>query len=297
MQTAICTQVSSSPLIDVCPADKLPLSGEARICEQCSQPFQITQFQKSQKYCKQCAHLRRRAQDAARKRDLRRNQDYRAKNYAYTKKWVRRNRERYREYQRQYQKQWMEANREQRKKYDREWRRNKRRNDPLFRAREIENAKRSCSKKPLTDNQKRFRELQEMHPDEKKVYTANRKLRYNRQWEKLHPDKKKAQRHRHYFRHKDKYFIKAHRRRALVRATTADESANVAILKLRSKRKFRCYWCGDIFGRKKLNIDHIIPLSREGLHSASNLCASCEACNKSKNDRMPNEYQHQLLLI
>ncbi len=54
-------------------------------------------------------------------------------------------------------------------------------------------------------------------------------------------------------------------------------------------RKFRgcCAYCGD---HTDLEPDHVIPLSRGGLNSVSNLLPSCSPCNSSKHDRLLEEW-------
>jgi len=51
---------------------------------------------------------------------------------------------------------------------------------------------------------------------------------------------------------------------------------------------YRCAYCG----RKmdKLTMDHVVPLSREGKHSANNVVPSCQHCNSVKNAKTPEEW-------
>ncbi len=46
----------------------------------------------------------------------------------------------------------------------------------------------------------------------------------------------------------------------------------------------RCYWCRRKM--KKPTRDHVIPLSKGGLHTASNIVAACLSCNCRKRDRI-----------
>jgi 5-methylcytosine-specific restriction endonuclease McrA len=54
---------------------------------------------------------------------------------------------------------------------------------------------------------------------------------------------------------------------------------------------YQCSYCGSI---KDLTIDHIIPLSRGGTHSFSNLTCACRTCNEQKGDRTPEEWGRPL---
>ena len=48
-----------------------------------------------------------------------------------------------------------------------------------------------------------------------------------------------------------------------------------------------CLYCG----QPSRHIDHIVPLSRGGLHSVGNLAASCEPCNLQKNNKTIMEWR------
>jgi 5-methylcytosine-specific restriction endonuclease McrA len=43
----------------------------------------------------------------------------------------------------------------------------------------------------------------------------------------------------------------------------------------------RCVYCGQ---RKKLTIDHVVPISKGGIHDVSNIVPACLSCNVKKND-------------
>ena len=46
-----------------------------------------------------------------------------------------------------------------------------------------------------------------------------------------------------------------------------------------------CVWCGVKFAKgMRLEIDHIVPLSKGGTNSESNLITSCRGCNSSRGD-------------
>ena len=52
-------------------------------------------------------------------------------------------------------------------------------------------------------------------------------------------------------------------------------------------QKFRCNMCGEKFGEAKpATIDHVIPLSKGGDLTSSNVQALCQSCNSSKNARI-----------
>ena len=47
----------------------------------------------------------------------------------------------------------------------------------------------------------------------------------------------------------------------------------------------RCAYCGK---KQKLTMDHVIPLSKGGSHSASNIVPACRSCNSRKGPRHPH---------
>jgi 5-methylcytosine-specific restriction endonuclease McrA len=56
-----------------------------------------------------------------------------------------------------------------------------------------------------------------------------------------------------------------------------------------------CQWCGIVISKPShRHVDHIIPLSRGGTHSAETLCIMCTRCNLSKHDMMPQEFMRKL---
>lgn len=49
-----------------------------------------------------------------------------------------------------------------------------------------------------------------------------------------------------------------------------------------------CTYCGSI---EKIEIDHIVPLSRGGTHEPENLAPACRACNRSKGAKLLSEWE------
>jgi 5-methylcytosine-specific restriction endonuclease McrA len=54
---------------------------------------------------------------------------------------------------------------------------------------------------------------------------------------------------------------------------------------------FECQYCGT---RKELTLDHIIPSSKGGLHTWSNLITACKRCNAKKGDYTPEQAEMPL---
>jgi len=53
--------------------------------------------------------------------------------------------------------------------------------------------------------------------------------------------------------------------------------------------KNTCQYCGGVFDRKDLNLDHVIPRDRGGPTTWENIVCSCIECNTHKANRTPSE--------
>lgn len=51
---------------------------------------------------------------------------------------------------------------------------------------------------------------------------------------------------------------------------------------IKKKYKYRCVYCGE---KKKLTMDHIIPVSKGGSFTKENILPSCQSCNSKKCDK------------
>jgi 5-methylcytosine-specific restriction endonuclease McrA len=60
---------------------------------------------------------------------------------------------------------------------------------------------------------------------------------------------------------------------------------------------FKCQYCGDEKKRPDLTVDHIIPKSRGGRSSWTNIATACKKCNWKKADRTPIEAGMKLLSV
>ncbi len=59
--------------------------------------------------------------------------------------------------------------------------------------------------------------------------------------------------------------------------------------------KNTCQYCGIIFDRKELNLDHVLPRDRGGQTTWENIVCSCIPCNTRKGNRLPHEAGVQLI--
>lgn len=66
------------------------------------------------------------------------------------------------------------------------------------------------------------------------------------------------------------------------------------IRRIKSNETVNCYWCRILFPSAEFHIDHIHPLSKGGLHSIENLCASCPKCNMAKHNKDLSDWNKHL---
>lgn len=100
----------------------------------------------------------------------------------------------------------------------------------------------------------------------------------NRKWRAAHPDHFKAL---------------LRNRRALKKGAEGSFTAE-DIEKAYALQKGRCWWCSKKI-KGKYDIDHRVPLSKGGSNNPSNLVISCPHCNRTKHDKMPDEFAGRLL--
>lgn len=54
-------------------------------------------------------------------------------------------------------------------------------------------------------------------------------------------------------------------------------------------RTVRCYLCSELIPLGHRHVDHIMPLSKGGMHRPSNLAIACASCNSRKGGKLPAE--------
>jgi len=55
-----------------------------------------------------------------------------------------------------------------------------------------------------------------------------------------------------------------------------------------------CYYCGRPAAPKDLTMDHIVPISRGGKTTKSNVVPACKECNNNKKQLLPMEWNQYL---
>lgn len=117
------------------------------------------------------------------------------------------------------------------------------------------------------------------HPDRNaRYYAANR-------------DRERERRARYHAANPEKRREWENKRRAVKRgAPIGDKEAIRHIYDIAANgSRVRCYLCGRFVPKGQRHVDHVIPLSKGGLHAASNLDIACASCNFKKSAKLPEE--------
>jgi len=132
---------------------------------------------------------------------------------------------------------------------------------------------------------------------DRKYYEENReeKLKHNREYYRKYyeENREKVRDGQRKYRKNNPEKIRAKRanRRALEhKVTVGDLTAIARVYDLATNgNRVRCYLCGKAIPKAQRHVDHIMPLSKGGLHTASNLAIACAKCNLSKGAKLPEE--------
>lgn len=62
-----------------------------------------------------------------------------------------------------------------------------------------------------------------------------------------------------------------------------------------ARDKSSCQYCGRVFPRSELNLDHVIPRSQGGTSTWENIVCSCHDCNRQKGGRTPGQARMRLV--
>jgi 5-methylcytosine-specific restriction endonuclease McrA len=203
----------------------------------------------------------------------------------YQKEYRQHNKEHIKEYMKEYRKkksnaikiqrrEWANRNREQRKKYMKEW--------------EIANAEhRSQYKAARSYEDKVWQD----------AYNATDKARRAREAYKVANRDKIRQANSIYEskpENKAKKRLRKHKRRSLEKSGKLSPNLIQTLL---SSQKRKCIYCGHKISVKHSHLDHIMPLSKGGKNSNSNIQLLCPSCNLKKASKHPIEFAQSIGLL
>ncbi len=106
----------------------------------------------------------------------------------------------------------------------------------------------------------------------------SKKLEYSKRWQKENPDKVRA---------------REQRRRARKVGQYGAVSTNIESVLL-TQQNNRCIYCQCSLSKTGFHRDHIIPLSRGGIHADENICLACPSCNMRKHTKTGVEFMRLL---
>jgi 5-methylcytosine-specific restriction endonuclease McrA len=137
--------------------------------------------------------------------------------------------------------------------------------------------KMKASQKKYNKTQKakeRWRRYGEKHREERNAYSREYHKNHRKHYNEVH--RKWVGKNKDKARHIDR---KQHARRKQAIGSHTLEEWN----EIKKAQNYRCAKCGK---KKKLTIDHIIPLSKGGTHYRDNIQALCKSCNCKKSNKM-----------
>jgi len=114
---------------------------------------------------------------------------------------------------------------------------------------------------------------------------ANRKAQ--QQWQEKNADwfaeRTKTYHADYYKNNREMYFLYDQKRKALKAAATINLQGMKDFVKaVKAKPSAICYYCQKRVPTSEIHLDHIIPLSKGGMHAVENLCVACKHCNLTK---------------
>ena len=119
----------------------------------------------------------------------------------------------------------------------------------------------------------------------KSIYYGNNKdkcIESSKEWMINNRDKWLRIQSKSRFKNRDK--INAHRHKRRVIASEGDLTGS-QWKEIKLSNNYSCVHCGKREPNIKLTIDHIVPLSKGGLHTMSNVQPLCKSCNSKKGNR------------
>ena len=228
------------------------MSEPLKTCSKCGREFPATpEYFHKDKNGK--FGLRPDCKECCRKRGLEYNQTNKEKRREYSREWRKNNPEKLREYH--------QNNREKKREYSREYYQNNR-ESVLERQKEYNQ-----------NNRDKVSEyMREYHQNNRDKVSE-----YMREYGK-----------EYYQNNKEKVLANVRNYRARLLEAEGFHTAHDIMKKYRLQQG-RCFYCGCDLDYK-FEVDHFYPLSKGGSNDPSNLVIACQTCNRSKSDKMPEEF-------
>ena len=153
----------------------------------------------------------------------------------------------------------------------------------------------AANPQPTLDRQRRDRKADpKKFADRQRRWVANNPGKQRalcRRWAQANRDKVAASNLRWKRKDPERAIARDQRRRALEKnAIDPDRPVTVEVQKERKALFGGCCFCGS---QEKLTLEHVIPLSKGGLHVPENLLGSCKSCNCKKHVTLVEEWYRE----
>lgn len=132
-----------------------------------------------------------------------------------------------------------------------------------------------------------YKKRPELLAKKKASYLENKPkyLEKSRKYREENPEKVKAAMTEWVSAHPGNLRKNNKKRKAVLRGATAKA---ISVKELESLLSKPCFYCGS---KDDIQIDHVVPIARGGLHSIGNLAPACKSCNSSKNKWFLTEWK------
>jgi 5-methylcytosine-specific restriction endonuclease McrA len=126
---------------------------------------------------------------------------------------------------------------------------------------------------------------QQLYEQKKKYIAANKIAHLERQhsWYEKNKDNVKLRTSQYKKDHPEQYQMYNNRRAARKKTAIVEKFTHQDVI---NKYGDKCVYCGGNFDE----IDHYIPLSKGGSHTLDNVRPSCEHCNLTKSNKLPEDF-------
>lgn len=179
---------------------------------------------------------------------------------------------------------WRKDNKEQSRQYARQWReRNPEYQQEHYRANKerIDKKNRVWAEK----NPEKRRAISRRHYESDKKNMLRRSREWYRQNTERHRERTEAWRQNN----REAFNSIARNRRARMRKAKGSHTID-DIRSLLEAQSYLCYYCGEDLDKVNYEVDHYVPLAKNGSNDPSNLVIACMPCNRAKKDKMPDEF-------
>lgn len=115
-------------------------------------------------------------------------------------------------------------------------------------------------------------------------------LAKDKEYRMKNKEKRRASARRYYAENSEAYKVRARERKMLKRKVSDGTITNTALVELYKNQEGLCGYCSCDLESTTRHLDHIVPLSRGGLHTLVNVHWTCAECNLSKKDQTEEEW-------